>query len=474
MNTDRFKNYEEEVKQLVLGFEAMQRRGDSRYYDVEEIETIIDFYLDTSDGDMLEKSVRYGEELFPTSNEIRLRRAHLLCFKERYKEAYSLLKQLEQMEPDNTDVLDAMGVVSSALEQPRKAIQYFHKAAADGYELGIIYSNIADEYAKMDQLGEARNYYRKALRLKPDDEHSLYELANCYEDEGLNDKWIHYYQRFVKEHPYSAVAWFCLGEGYNSVQLYEKAIDAYKFALAIDENFYFAYMQMATCYFAMEEYNEAINTLHDAVAHTEDKAYVYFRIAEVFKQMQNPTTAGVYYRKAVHEDPYYGEAWHALSFNYCVLHQFEAAVDAAKQAIKIDPESPLYLTTLALIYADNRYMEEAERIFECAIPYYADFEQGWLGYADFLLLQGRYDEAIEALNEGLPECEMVFEFNKRLALCYLQTGRRNMLYNAVRACIYYADNSDEELLDYIPELREDPQVMDIIASYKEERNANKQ
>ena len=179
METDRFKNYQEDVKQLVLNFEAMQRRGDSRYFDVDQLETIIDFYLETSDEDMLEKSVRYGEKLFPTSNEIRLRRVHLLCFKEKFREAYNLLKQLEKVEPDDTDVLYALGVVYSALEQPRKAIQYYHKAAADGYELGTIYSNIADEYVKMDQREEARNYYRKALKIKPEDERSLYELANC-------------------------------------------------------------------------------------------------------------------------------------------------------------------------------------------------------------------------------------------------------------------------------------------------------
>ena len=35
MNTDRFKNYQEDVKQLVLDFEAMERRGASRYFDVD-------------------------------------------------------------------------------------------------------------------------------------------------------------------------------------------------------------------------------------------------------------------------------------------------------------------------------------------------------------------------------------------------------------------------------------------------------
>lgn len=468
MNTDRFKNYEDDVKQLVLDFEAMQRRGDSRYYDVDELETIIDFYLETADGDMLEKSVRYGEKLFPASNEIRLRRVHLLCFKERYKEAYNLLKQLERIEPDDTDVLYALGVVYSALEQPRKAIQYFHKAAADGYQLGIIYGNIADEYVKMEQLGEARNYYRRALKMNPEDEHSLYELANCYEDEGMIDHWVNYYRRFVQEHPYSKVGWFCLGEGYIAEGLYEKSIDAYQYAIAIDPEFYYAYMQLSACYFAMGDCNNAVASLHDASAHTQDKAYVFFRIAEIFRNQNNLVTANIYYDKAVKEDPYYAEAWHAMSTCYSMMQAHTNAIEAAKRALKIEPESPLYLTTLALIYADSGDFESAERFFDCALPYFPDFEQGWLAYADYNIMRQCFDEAIDALNHGLPDCELVLEFNKRLALCYYFTGRRNMLFNAVRACLYADEYGAKALLDYLPELGNDLEVMNIIDSFHNE------
>ena len=471
MNTDRFKNYQDDVKQLVLGFEAMQRRGDSRYYDVEEIETIIDFYLETADGEGLEKSVRYGEKLFPSSNEIRLRRVHLLCFKERYKEAYNLLKQLERIEPEDTDILYALGVVYSALDQPRKAIQYYHKAAADGYELGMIYGNIADEYVKMDQREEARNYYRRALRVNPDDEHSLYELANSYEYDGLTDKWIHYYSRFVQEYPYSKVAWYCLGEGYMTESLYEKAIDAYQYAIAIDADFYYAYMQMAACYHVLGDMNKAVATLHDASEHTQDKAFVFFRLGEIFRFQNNPVTANAYYHKALKEDPYYAEAWQAMSMCYASMRDYPAAIDAAKRAVKTDPESAMYLTTLALIYSDSGEYDKAERIFESAKEYYSDFEHGWLAYADYYIMRQFFDEAIEVLNTGLPDCEMVLEFNKRLAYCYYATGRRNMLYNAVRACLMEGDAGVRDLLDYIPELANDLEVMNIIHSHQ---NDNKQ
>ena len=463
MNTDRFKNYEEDVKQLVLDFESMDKRGNSRFYDVDQIETIIDFYLDTADSEMLEKSVRYGERLFPASNEIRLRRAHLLCFKERYNEALGILKQLLRIEPDDTDVLYALGVVYSALEQPRKAIQYYHKAEADGYELGIIYGNIADEYVKMNMLGEARTYYRKALRVNPDDERALYELANCYEDEELTDKWIQYFSHFVEQHPYSRVAWFCLAEGYMTEQLYEKAIDAYKYALAIDDNYLDAYMQLASAHYALGDYAGAVSTLHETLEHTDDKAYVYYRLGDIYKTRNNLETSNIYLRKATNEDPFYAEAWATLALNYSMMQSYSAAIDAIERALKIDPESPFFLTTLALIHADSGNLQEAEKVFDKAMPFYTDFEQGWMAYADYLIIQERYIEAAETLARALPECEMLIEFNKRLALCYMRLGQRNMLFNAVRACIC-EDDGESQLLEYCPELEYDSEVMEIINS----------
>lgn len=467
-NKDRFKNYEEDVKQLVLDFERMQRNGERRYFDLDEMEIIIDFYLDNYDGEMIEKSVLHGEYLFPASYEIKLRRAHLLCFKERFNEAHTLLKQIERVQPDDTDVLYAMGVVLSALDQPRKAIQYYTKAAADGYELGIIYGNIADEYVKMNRLSEARNYYRKALRLKPEDEHSLYELANCYENDGLIDKLVDYYQHFVEEHPYSKVGWFCLAEGYASNMLYEKAIDAYQYAIAIDADFYYAYNQMSWCHQALGDYKAAVDDLHDAVEHTEDKALVYYRIGDIFRFQGNSATAISYFRKATKEDPFYADAWHAMSTCYTMTMDFGEAVDCARKAISIEPESPIYLTTLALIYADNRDFDNADHYFQSAIPHYTDFEQGWIAYADYHIMRGNYDEAIDGLNKGVTNSEMAMEFYKRLALCYYMTGRRNMLFNAVRACIYDNPEGDKELLNYVPELETDLEVMNIIHSNSKE------
>ena len=73
--------------------------------------------------------------------------------------------------------------------------------------------------------------------------------------------------------------------------LFEKAVDAYQYAIAINPDFYFAYMQLSACYQALDDSTNAVAALHDAVEHTQDKAFVYFRIGETFRFQNNAVTA---------------------------------------------------------------------------------------------------------------------------------------------------------------------------------------
>ena len=60
MTTDRFKNFDPEVRQLVLAFEDENGR---HFFDVEELEVIADYYLEMQDVEGLEAAVRLGEQL---------------------------------------------------------------------------------------------------------------------------------------------------------------------------------------------------------------------------------------------------------------------------------------------------------------------------------------------------------------------------------------------------------------------------
>ena len=49
MDNDRFTDFDDEVRQLVLDFERTVMKGESQFFDVDELEMIIDYYLEVQD-----------------------------------------------------------------------------------------------------------------------------------------------------------------------------------------------------------------------------------------------------------------------------------------------------------------------------------------------------------------------------------------------------------------------------------------
>ena len=126
MNKDRFKGYDPDVRQLVLRFEQ-QRDGHNVFFDVDQLEIIIDYYLEVYDIEGLQSAVQYAESLFPLSDSIRMRRANLYSVQGRYKEAFAILTELEHNNPDDTDVCYSLGTLHSVMGNPSKAIEYYLK-----------------------------------------------------------------------------------------------------------------------------------------------------------------------------------------------------------------------------------------------------------------------------------------------------------------------------------------------------------
>ncbi|WP_456408835.1 tetratricopeptide repeat protein [Caldithrix abyssi] len=52
----------------------------------------------------------------------------------------------------------------------QQAIEVYQKIVDEGYESGELYYNLGNAYFKINQLGRARLFYERALRLMPDDE----------------------------------------------------------------------------------------------------------------------------------------------------------------------------------------------------------------------------------------------------------------------------------------------------------------
>lgn len=464
MELDRFKNHDKEIRTAVLRYEKISRSGTMQYIDIDEMEVVIDFYLEENDLESVEHAIVYAENLFPNSNEIKLRRAHMYSIQGNQHAAMSLLKKIAEVEPDNTDVKYAMGLVYGMLGQSQKAIQYYQLASVDGCELGLLYGNIADEYYKLGQNEKAILYYKKSISINPEEERSMYNLLCVYEDNDLNDEAIEYFKRQTEEHPYSLCAWIAYGRSCANLCLWEKAIDAFEYALVIDKSMSQTYYCLCDAYRHSGNTAKAVEILHESLDYAEDRSWVYYSIGMLYMESGNLSSAIVYFRNTVHEDPYFGDAWQVLGICYAEEGDIYTAIDMTERAISVNPQSALYMKQVANLYDRIDETDKADSLYQYALHLNETSDECWIEYSDFLMHHNRFDEAINILEKGVVAAMYQHPFNLRLAMCHYKIGNRNYLFNALRACLADPEFNEQELFSMCPEMEDDYEVVSIINS----------
>ncbi|MBR1792642.1 MAG: tetratricopeptide repeat protein [Bacteroidales bacterium] len=420
--TNNFKkDDDEEMRELVLAYETSVKEGSHRYFDVDEMEIVIDYYLENTDIEHLEEAVCYAERLFPDATSIRLRRSHLLCTQGLFDKALPILRELVRLEPDNTDVHYALGAIYSTMGQPKKAIQHYLLAAKDKYCLDTIYGNVADEYRNLERLEEAIHYYKKALSVNPTEERSLQNIVFTFDISNRLKDGEKYFSDMVERHPYNHQAWCALGFIYFYLGLYEKAIDAQEYAIAIDKTFYDAYSCIANCHMAMNEPGKAATTLLESIPYAETPELIYSSIGSIYHDIGNLPTAVIYFRKALQIDPNMGDALRGIAFCYDAMGDHGTASTYIERAIDSNPPLAEFHHDAAIIQSCND-IEAAVKHFETALDIDNTHDEYWIDYALFLYALKEYEQSLTLMEAGVESANEPTRFQAVMAACHFMLG----------------------------------------------------
>ena len=467
MKKDRFHNFDDEVRDLVLDFENTVLKGKTQFFDVDELEIIIDYYFEVNDLKPLERAVEYAEELYPNSTTIRLRRAHLMISHEQYAQALQVLNQMRQAEPDNTDVAYSLGVANGAVGQSEKAIAYFKEAARDGWMLGRVYSNMAEEYYKLKDYDAALNFYRKAMESDSYDEITVYNYYDVSYEAGRIEQAVDFLGNFVKDNPYCKEAWYCLGCAYRDMTLYEKAVDSFEFAIAIDKNYVDAYIALSQTQDFMGLTSEAVTTMLRVLDFYDDYAKVYRTIGNLYAREANYDTAMAYFIKATESNPHDAEAFASLALCYMELGDSATAFSKVNRAVQLDetfpssdcPEgNPEVLCAAAMVYDALDDFYKASDFFERLIATGLYTEPQCQLYTQFLFKHKVFDIVIEFAEESLGVYPHSSFYSTYLAAAYFYTNR----YNRARRML--PDVSPAMLAEICPEIMVHPLLGPLVPS----------
>lgn len=450
MKKDRFDSFDDEVRDLVLEFERTVLKGGMQFFDVDELEMIIDYYLEVGDMDPLEAAVSFAEYLYPDSIEVKIRRAHVAIARQQYKSALNQLLALHEKEPNNTDLAYSLGVVYSAMDRPDEAVDHFLAASTDGWQVGRIYGNIAEEYVKKDDLETAIHYYELALTNRDHDTSTLYNYVDTCEQHQCCEEGCGHMEEYVKRHPYSREGWFCLGLLYIDLSQVEKAIDSFEYALAIDNKSAETYAELAYAYELAGDIGHAASTLHQMTENTDSQIEAYRRLGQLYQRYGNAEASNIYYTKAlaIKEDD--ASSMAGMAVNYIILGDFPMALLTARKAEGIEPDNADVQSALAKVYDAKGDWEKAGSYYDLLVINPQCTEQHCREYTDYLYRQKNYDIMIQFAEESLESFPNDPFYTTYLAAAYFYTNR----YNRARKVLPYT--VPEELAKLCPEIMEHP------------------
>jgi len=237
MNEDARDSFEDDdFDEAVARFRKMVKTNTSKYFDVFEVEGIVDHFLEDGRIKLARKAVETGLKLHPASVSIKIRQAQLFMHEGKLEECLDLLQLAEKIETTNPDLYLTKGAAYNLLGDVAKAISAYEKALKLNIdELDETLYNIGISFGQAGEIHLAISYLEKAHKANPKNEIVLYELGYYYDRDSQFEKSIENYNKYLDIDPFNHSVWYNLGITYNRMGMFEKAKPAYQFSLVINE-----------------------------------------------------------------------------------------------------------------------------------------------------------------------------------------------------------------------------------------------
>ena len=185
-------------------------------------------------------------------------------------------------------------------------------------------------------------------------------------EKGVGDyeEAIYHFKTALKEKPKDLNTYFQLGLTFGLKNQLDSSVFYYKEAIKIDSRFTFGYINLSVAYIMKNDYASAVMTLKDAVKLNSQYPKIHFYLGYALLKNNQPTEAIKSLKKSLELQPNDSEVLEELSEAYYLNKKYRDAVKAANQALKLNPNASnaLYVLGVTNIELGNR--EEAEKIYQ--------------------------------------------------------------------------------------------------------------
>ena len=467
-NDDYFDDEGSLLEDLLRRYEQVKNGEGTGMMEEEEFERVIEYYFQNSNEEQALLACDIARTYYPFSASVLLLRAEILTQSQKFGQALKTLDEMEQYDQNNLDaVLLRSDILLSQFKYDQAAAlleQRVHDfSGRDKIEILLELSDVYDESEEFDAVFDT---LKRVVKIDKRNDEALQKLCFWADFNDRNEESIALHTELTEEDPYNALAWFNLGAAYQSLKMYEKAIDAYEFCVAIDEKFEFAYRNMADAYMRMKWYERAIEVLekHLEIAKAED--VIFEAMGYCWEKKKNFSKARHYYRQASQLSPQDDSIFFKIGETYAREKQWEKAVKSYSVALHLNKDNAAYCMAIGNCLMEMDVKNEALVCYLNAVRLKPGNKTTWIALIRGLYLAGYYEEALTQMEVARENCGDKVDFRYYQSALLLELGKSKEAMLQLEKALKEAPAKVKIFTELNPEYLRRNTVADLIAKYK--------
>lgn len=478
MYRNEFEETPDNINELLQRYENYLIGQESNGLDEEDFEVIINYYDDAEDIKKALEVAENASKALPYAVLLKLKKADLLIAVNRYNQALRALDEAEVLDSLDYNIVLLRMDAYYGLNKQKTALEVFNNAlpkfiGEDKVELLLEASEIFDEQEDFDGVFDCLKF---TLQEDPNNEEALHKICYWTEYTFRYEESLIIHQEITEKYPYNELAWFNIGCCYQGLKFYEKAIDAYSFATAIDDDFTFAHRNIADAYMRLRKYQDALNCLLLVNTQTNNEVEILAAIAYCYQKLNDFNNARKFCKQALLINPQDTELLYKIGCTYMGQNNWSSALKYLNQAITFYSQKATYYNAIGQCnFSLGNYGLAIDNFAE-AVRLKPKWKIAW---KDFLTAYYEIDEfemcitLIKLAQLQFAKPEISFEF-LRVACLYL-TGDIKESISLLETILPNNQKHLSKLLKICPEILENNSILHIINSHvKQKRIKNKQ
>ncbi len=468
MSSNQSRQNREEIRELLRQYQNLKAGRTNSFLDEEAFEKVIDYYDDLEDFGRAIEAAEMGIQQYPFSSVLLIKKADLFIASRRYSEALAILAQAEVLDSSDIHLYILKTDAYLALDQQEKAVSLLENALErfEGDERIELLFELADVYDDYEEFDKLFDCLKLILEQDPTNEEALYKICFWTDFTGRNEESIKLHQQIIDEYPYCELAWFNLGAALQGLKLYEKAVDAYQYAIAIDEKFDYAYRNIGDAFIRLRKYKDAIEVLEKVVELSRPEDVIYEAIGHCYDRLHNYAQARFYYRKASHLNPEDSKLYYKIACTYINEGQWVQGVKHLETALNLHPTQPEYNLAMGECKMQLNDIRQAIHYFSNVVRMRPKNISSWEALIRCLFAAGYFEEALEQVEAALRITEGKPIFLFYLSAVYFSLGKSKEAMLHLEKALSKAPKLVKKFIELNPSILQNQQVVDIIARYK--------